>query len=91
MVKKFQGDIYLVGHNRHMIKSCKTKRASQKIWLHTEQMQLYKSNFIKICKIQIYAKPCFISILKVWLIIRTNKYWSIDIVPLNICIWLTMC
>lgn len=53
MVKKFQGDIYLVGHNRHMslIKSCKTQRASQKIWLHTEQMQLYKSNFIKICKI----------------------------------------
>lgn len=48
MVKKFQGDIYLVGH---MNKSCKTQRASQKIWLHTEQMQLYKSNFIKICKI----------------------------------------
>lgn len=69
MVKKFQGDIYLVGH---MIKSCKTQRASQKIWLHTEQMQLYKSNFIKICKIQIYAKPCFISILKVWWIIRTT-------------------
>lgn len=51
MVKKFEGDIYLVGHNRHMIKSCKTQRASQKIWLHTEQLQLYKSNFIKICKI----------------------------------------
>lgn len=51
MVKKFQGDIYLVGHNSHMIKSCKTQRASQKIWLNTEQMQLYKSNFIKICKI----------------------------------------
>lgn len=26
MVKKFQGDIYLVGHNRHMIKSCKNPK-----------------------------------------------------------------